>query len=128
LSHVQVNTGSLKPKAFPTGLLDAEIVLFDHPYTAPWDSENVGAKWRFRIVDDAHPDFKGRQHSQFTSTTPGKPFTDLFARFCNGCGVSASEGFDSEELVGMTVTLEMDTYWSDKHQEERNSIKNVMKR
>jgi hypothetical protein len=132
VSIVKINPKALRPKIFPAALLDAEIVEVEPGYVAPWDEDNEGINWRFRIVDDNYPDFRGRFYSEFTTTTEGKPFSDRAVKFCRGLDVPQNEDgtydLDPDALEDTKVTIEMGTYWSKKHEEDRNTIRSLIRR
>ena len=132
MSRVNVNPKALRQKLFPVDLLDAEIVQVQVDYAAPWDEENIGINWRFRIVDDRYPDFRGRQYSEFTTNTDQKPFPERSVLFCEGLQLPQEEDgtfvVDEELLEDAKVTIEMGTYFSRKNDQDRNVIKRVVRR
>ena len=111
----------------PETIMEAEIIEVHSPWQTPWDEENFGVNWEFRITDENYPRWVGWRMSYFTTTTPGKYFANRYTQICKALSLDPL-GFDTEELEGLPVGILINTYHSKKHDEDRNGIDSVLSR
>ena len=126
MAKIEFTPADMTEELIPDGMIEAEITKVEANYTAPWDPEDVGVNWRFRLTDENHPKWVGRPQSLFTTMTSGKNFQERFGQICKALGLES--GFDTDELAGLQVVLQMGHYFSKKHQEDRNGINAVLSR
>lgn len=126
MARVHVNTKKLNTfSLLPVGWLEAVIIEAEWPYQAPWDEENFGLSLQFRITDENIQGVKGRRMNMFCSTTEDKPFNNRYAEVLKGLGFEPDSEWDTDQLEGMPCRILIENYFSEKHQEERQSVNQV---